>query len=174
MNNEERIAVGAVIGAFGVKGELRIKSFCAEPEAIASYSPLTDKNGMEKYNLRITGPVKGGFAARIKGIRFRDQAEALKGLTLYAARDQLPNLPDDEYYYSDLIGLAVIDTGGVRLGRVAAVYDHGAGDILEITTKSKPALLPFTKEAVPTVDLTAGKIVVDPPEGIFEDASNAG
>ena len=159
------------MGAFGVKGEMRIKSFCAEPADIARYKPLTDEAGTREFTLKITRPIKGGFAARTPDVRFKDQADALKGTALYALRDQLPNLPDDEFYHSDLIGLDVIDTGGEKLGRIKAVFDHGAGDFLEITGRGLKGgvLLPFTKEAVPTVDLTAGRIVIDPPEGVFPE-----
>lgn len=165
-----RIVVGAVTGAFGVRGEVRLKSFCAEPEDIATYSPLYDAEGMD-YIVKITRPVKGGFAARLSGIRYKDQADAMRGKELFADRDLLPNLPDDEYYYSDLIGLEVLDTGGATLGKVAAIDNHGAGDILEIRGSGlkSAALLPFTKAAVPTVDLAAGRIIIDPPDGVFPE-----
>ncbi|MEM9851534.1 MAG: ribosome maturation factor RimM [Pseudomonadota bacterium] len=162
----DRICVGAIIGAFGTAGEVRLKSFCAEPADIAAYGALSTEDG-SRLELRLTRPVKGGFAARVGGVRYRDQAEALRGTRLYLGREQLPNLPDDEFYYSDLIGLAVVDTGGAAVGRVAAVQDYGAGDILEIAPSGGGAavLLPFTADTVPTVDLDAGRIVIDPPEG---------
>jgi len=161
----DRICVGAIAGSFGVKGEVRLKSFCAMPEDIASYGPLTSEDGVHSWTLRITRPVKGGFAARLAGVSNKEAADALKGTRLYAPRDALPALPDDEYYYTDLIGVEVVDTGGVSLGKVAAVMNHGAGDVLEVRAHGqKPVLLPFTREVVPTVDLTAGRIVADPPE----------
>ena len=91
-------------------------------------------------------------------------------MTLFVDRDKLPNLPDDEFYHADLIGLDVYDTGGEKLGRVNAVHDHGAGDMLEIMGNGLQGgvLLPFTRTAVPTVDLTAGRIITDPPRGIFD------
>ena len=90
-------------------------------------------------------------------------------MRLYADRDKLPSLPDDEYYHADLIGLSVFDTGGTELGRVSSVQNHGAGDLLELQRPGKGnALLPFTLAIVPTVDLAAGRIVADPPEGLFE------
>lgn len=169
MNQNTRICVGAIMGAFGVKGEVRLKSFCADPAAIGSYSPLYSKDGKTQYDLKITRPVKSGFAARIKDIRFKDQADALRGVTLFADREKLPNLPDDEFYHADLIGLDVYDTGGEKLGRINAIHDHGAGDMLEVTGKDikGSVLLPFTQAAVPTVDLTSGRIIADPPHGIF-------
>lgn len=163
VTSTDRICVGAIAGAFGVRGEVRLKSFCAEPADIALYSPVTTEDGRRSFTITLTRPVTGGLGARLSGVTDRDQAEALRGTTLWTDRDALPGLPDDEFYHADLIGLEVVDTGGQILGRVAAIYDHGAGDILEISGKV-PLLLAFTKEAVPTVDLAAGRIVVDPPE----------
>jgi 16S rRNA processing protein RimM len=162
----ERVLVGAIAGAFGVKGEVRLKSFCAEPTDIASYAPLTDETGARQFELKITRPVPNGFAARMSGITTKEQADALRGTQLFADRTALPNLPDDEFYHADLIGLDVLDTGGALLGKVAAVHNHGAGDILEIKGQ-KPQLLPFTKAIVPTVDLAARRIIVDPPSEII-------
>lgn len=166
----DRICVGAIVGAFGVKGEVRLKSFCAEPRDIASYGPLTTEDGQRAFTIKLTRPVTGGLGARLSGVDSRDAAEALKGVTLWAGRDALPRLPDDEFYHADLIGLEVVDTGGGLLGRVRAIYDHGAGDILEIGGP-KPLLLPFTRAVVPTVDLAAGRIVADPPD---EDEARGG
>lgn len=162
--SKEQVVVGVIAGAFGVKGEVRLKSFCAEPGDIANYSPLHTEGGAE-YTVKITRSVKGGFAARLSGIRFKDEADSLRGTKLYADRALLPNLPDDEYYYADLLGLTVLDTGGETLGKIASVDNHGAGDIIEVRgPKLKSALLlPFTREVVPTVDLAAGRVIVDPP-----------
>jgi 16S rRNA processing protein RimM len=160
-----RIVVGVIAGAFGVKGEVRLKSFCAEPSDIANYAPLQAEDGTE-YSIKINRAVKGGFAARLSGIRFRDEAENLRGTKLYADRELLPALPDDEYYYTDLIGLDVLDTGGELIGKIADVQNHGAGDIIEIHGPAikDVLLLAFTRDAVPTVDLSAGRVIIDPPE----------
>lgn len=165
---KDKVCVGAIAGAFGVKGEVRLKSFCAEPEDIAAYSPLSLEDGRTT-GLRITGQIKNGLAARLDIARSKEQADALKGQRLYAERGALPHLPDDEFYHADLLGLEVVDTGGTVLGKVAAVHNHGAGDLLEVRGPALKgsALLPFTAEAVPTVDLTTGRIVADPPEGVF-------
>lgn len=170
-DEDAMICVGAISGAFGVQGEVRIKSFCAEPEAIADYAPLSTEDGAREFTIKITRSVKGGFAARLSSVSNREDAEALKGTRLYAPRDRLPGLPDDEFYHADLIGLQVVDTGGAVLGTIRSVQDHGAGDILEITGPGlkNPAMLPFTRDAVPAVDLSAGRVIVDPPEGIFDD-----
>jgi len=167
---EDHVCVGAVAGAFGVRGEVRLKSFCAEPEAVGDYGPLIDAAG-NVYHVRLDRPVKGGFAARLSRVSTREDAEALKGTRLFAPREALPSLPDDEFYHADLIGLQVVDPAGAALGRVRAVHDFGAGDMLEVVapTLRQPALLPFTRQAVPTVDLSARRIVADPPDGVFPD-----
>ncbi len=168
------ICVGAIAGSFGVRGEARIKSFCADPAAIADYAPLTLEDG-RSFDLQITRPVKGGYAARLTGIASKEAADALRGQRLHAPRERLPSLPDDEFYHADLIGLAVVDTGGKPLGRVHEIHDHGAGDVLEVTGPGLKggAMLPFTRAVVPTVDLAAGRLIVDAPEGIFPQADDA-
>ena len=169
--SDDRICVGAIAGAFGVKGEVRVKSFCADPEAIGDYGPLWSEDGARPFVLVLDRPIKNGFAARIDGVRTKEDADALKGVRLFADRDALPTLPDDEYYHADLIGLTVLDTGGRALGRVSAVHNHGASDVLEVQGPGLKtgALLPFTLEAVPTVDLASGRIIADPPEGVFPE-----
>lgn len=168
--SDDKICVGAISGSFGVRGEVRLKSFTADPAGLGDYGPLSTSDG-RSVTVTITRPVKNGFAARLSGIRTKEEADALKGVQLFAPRDALPDLPDDEFYHTDLIGLQVLDTGGKVLGVVRAVHDHGAGDMLEIFGPGlkTTALLPFTREAVPTVDLKAGRIIADPPEGVFPD-----
>ena len=163
------ICVGAIGGAFGVRGEVRLKSFTAEPEAIADYAPLMTEDGSRSFAVRITRPITNGLAARLSGVDSKEEADALKGVQLYVPRDRLPALPDDEFYHADLIGLEVVDTGGSVLGRVVAVPSNGAEDLLELRVPGGAAtvLLPFTRACVPTVDLAAGRIVADPPEGLF-------
>lgn len=167
----ERVCVGAITGAFGVRGEVRLKSFTAEPEAVGSYGPLSTEDGTRSFTLRITRPVKGGFAARLSGVTTKEAADRLRGTRLYAPREALPALPDDEFYHADLIGLEVVDTGGVQLGRVHAIMNHGATDLLELRVPGHKGtvLVPFTREVVPTVDLGAGRIVLDPPEGLLPE-----
>lgn len=167
----ETVCVGAIAGAFGVRGEVRLKSFTADPEAIGGYGPLATEDGARSFDVTLGKPVKGGFTARLSGVVTKEEADALRGVQLFAPRDRLPDLPDDEYYHADLIGLAVHDTGGAALGRVKAVHNHGADDLLEIHGPGlrNTVLLPFTRAAVPTVDLASGRIVADPPEGLFPD-----
>jgi len=165
----DRICVCAVTGSFGVRGEARVKSFCAEPSALADYGPLSNEAGDRQYRVTIIRALKGGFAVRLGGVKTREAADALKGTRLYVSRSALPELPDDEYYYSDLIGLTALDTGGAVLGKVKAVQDYGAGDILEVQPNNGGAslLFPFTRDAVPTVDLAGGRVIVDPPAGLL-------
>jgi 16S rRNA processing protein RimM len=138
------------------------------PEDIASYGPLLSENGARTFKVILTRPVAGGLGARIAGVSNKDEADALRGTSLFVHREKLPSLPDDEFYHADLIGLDVRDTGGVLIGKVADVQNHGAGDILEImnTGHKSALLLPFTKVNVPTVDLAAGLLIADVPEGL--------
>ncbi|WP_298849479.1 ribosome maturation factor RimM [uncultured Ruegeria sp.] len=163
------ICVGSVAGSYGVRGEVRLKSFCAVAEDIEAYSPLTDETGKDRYPVVLTRAIKNGFAAHLGGVESKEQADALNGLRLFARRDQLPSLPDDEFYHTDLIGVEVYDTGGTLLGKVKSVQNHGAADLLELHGPGlkTTVLLPFTLQAVPTVDLEQGRIVADPPEGLI-------
>lgn len=165
----DKVCVGAIAGAFGVRGEVRLKSFTAVPEDIASYTPLETEDGKHSYTVRITRQIKNGLAARLSGVTNKDAADALRGTQLFVPRDRLPTLPDDEFYHADLIGLTVSDTGGTPLGKVMAVHNNGADDLLELSApgQKQTVLLPFTKAVVPTVDLSQGRIVAEPPDGLF-------
>ncbi|WP_037229672.1 ribosome maturation factor RimM [Roseobacter sp. GAI101] len=167
----DKIPVGAISGSYGVRGELRIKSYCAVPEDIENYSPLTSEDGSRRYALALVRPIKNGFVARITDVTSKEEADALRGTLLYADRAQLPSLPDDEFYHADLLGLEVYDTGGTLIGKVKTVQNHGADDLLEtqLAGTSATVFLPFTKAAVPTVDLASGRIIADPPDGILPD-----
>lgn len=161
-----RTCVGAIAGAFGVRGEVRLKSFCADPEAIATYGPLWTEDGQRSFAVRLVGAAPGALVARLSGVATREAAEALKGVRLYVDRRQLPPPGEDEFYHADLIGLRVLDTGGALLGTVQAIHNHGASDILEVAGPAlrQALLLPFTHAVVPTIDIAGGRIVVDPPD----------
>ena len=162
-----RVCVGAIAGAFGVRGEVRLKSFCADPVAIAGYGLLWTEDGTRSFTVKLGSAVAGGLSARLSGVATREAAESLRGVRLFADRAALPDTDEEEYYHADLIGMPVHDTGGTLLGRVAAVLNHGAGDILEVRQPGADSLLlPFTRACVPTVDLGAGRIVADPPEAV--------
>jgi 16S rRNA processing protein RimM len=160
----QRVCLGVVTAPHGVKGMVRVKSFTAEPEALARYGPIENEAG-ERVALHVTGMAKGVLLAAIEGIGDRDGAERLKGTRLYLPREALPPPEDEEYYHADLLGLSVALGDGTELGRVEAIHDYGAGATLEIARNSgAPILVPFTRAAVPVVDLEAGRIVVSPPE----------
>lgn len=157
-------------GAKGLAGEVRIKSFAQVPEDVAAYGPLTDEAGTRTFQVTVTGQAKGVLTARIKGVADRDGAERLKGTRLYVDRAQLPPPEEDEFYYSDLIGLAAEAPDG-DLGTVRAVHDFGAGEVLEIAGGAfGTVLVPFTRAMVPLVDVAGGRLVVDPPEGLLDAA----
>jgi 16S rRNA processing protein RimM len=169
----KRVCVGAVGAAHGVRGAVRIKSFTAKPEDIARYGPLDDERGERQFTLRITGAAKGVLIAQLSGVADRNHAEALRGLRLYLPRAALPPPEDDEYYHADLIGLDAVLTDGTPVGEVRAVHDFGAGDTLEIARpEGPPAMVPFTKAVVPAIDLSAGRLVLDPPPGLIDAPRN--
>ncbi len=158
------ILVGRVAGAFGVKGEVRITTFTAEPLAVLGYRNLLREDGSAGLTLLTAREAKGGVVARAAEVDTREQAEALRGLKLHVPRDILPEPEEDEFYLADLVGLAVETRTGEPLGRVRAVQDFGAGDLLEVAPDHGAAwYLPFTREAVPDVRLAEGKIIAVPP-----------
>jgi 16S rRNA processing protein RimM len=168
---EPLILVGRVAGAFGVRGEVRITSFTAEPMALVDYKTLLREDGSPGLTLATGRPVKGGVVVRTPQVETREQAEALRGLKLFVPRASLPAPDDDEFYITDLIDLAVETPEGETLGRVKAVQDFGAGDLLEIQPPEGPSwYLPFTREAVPDVRLAEGKVIAIPPV-VVEDAA---
>lgn len=174
--------MGEVVGVHGVKGVVRVRSFTEDPEAVAAYGPLQDERG-GRLILHPVGRAKGLVLARIEGVTDRTQAESLRGTRLYVERAALPAIAESEaYYHADLIGLAAESAEGEALGRVAAVHDFGAGDLLEIETAPRAGrrtgeslLVPFTRAAVPEVDLAAGRVVVRPAEtGDGRDSEETG
>ena len=130
--SQERICVGAITGAFGVAGEVRLKSFCAEPTAIADYGPLSTKDGARSFTVKLTRPGSGGLGARLSGVKTKEEADALRGTELYVDRARLPKLPDDEFYHSDLIGLEVCNTHDRSLGHVLGLIETSANDVLRV------------------------------------------
>lgn len=171
------VCVGVVTGARGLKGEVRIKSFTAEPAALAAYGPVWDKAGERSFRVRVKGLSKGQIVASVEGIVDRDGAEALKGQELHVPRDALPEPKDEEYYHVDLLGLraelAEAPSGTDEfLGRVRAVHDFGAGSMIEVDGgPCGPLVVPFTRVAVPVVDVAGGRIVVAPLPGLLGPVS---
>ena len=159
--------MGAVAGAHGVRGEVKIKSFTADPTKIASYGPVEDESGTRRFKVKVRGHVRGLVIARLEGIEDRNAAEALRGLRLYVERDRLPRPKRGEWYLIDLVGLKAELADGTAVGTVKAVQNFGAGDIVEVETAGGDSLfLPFTKRAVPDVDVPGGRLVVDPPDEV--------
>jgi 16S rRNA processing protein RimM len=165
----DRLLLGEIVGAQGIKGEVRIRSFTSEPLAIADYGPLdTDSAAtVELFDAR-QGPK--GVIARVKGVRTRNDAEALTGTRLYVERDLLPKAEDEEWYHLDLVGLVAVSREGSALGQVVSVQNFGASDLLEIrpATGGDTVLVPFTRDVVPEIDVEGGWLLVVPPEGLFE------
>lgn len=170
---EEKVCLGVIVGARGLKGDLRIKSFTQVPGAITDYGTLSDETGNRAFELAITGEAKGILIGRLDGVRDRTAAEKLKGQRLFVDRDRLPPPDEDEYYHSDLIGLAVEAPQG-SLGIVRDVFDFGAGDVLEVSGGDfGTVMVPFTKATVPVVDLAGGKLIIDPPDGLLDPPEEA-
>lgn len=169
---DTRLCLGAIAGAHGVRGEVRLKSFTEDPLDIAAYGPLSSEDGKRRFEIAKLRAAKDHVVATISGIESREDAIALKGTRLYVDRDRLPEPDEDEtWYHADLIGLEARHEDGSALGTIRAVQDYGAGDLLEIDLAAggTPALIPFTMETVPEVDTKAGFVVIVPPEGLIDE-----
>jgi len=165
------LLVGRVAAAHGLRGLVKLQCFTADPAGIGHYGPLSDATGKRIFEVTVLHPVKGGVVASIAGISDRTAAEKLRGIELYMPRDRLPPAADGEYYHADLVGLAAELADGRAFGRVRAVENYGAGDLLAIDRPDGPPVsLPFTDRVVPVVDLTGRRIVVDPPAGLLDVA----
>lgn len=157
----KRILVGEIGRPHGVRGLVKLRSFTADPAAIANYGPLTDESGSRRFALTL---LSEGLA-RIEGVADRDAAQRLTGTRLYVGREQLPEPEEEEFYFADLIGLRAETSVGQGLGTVRAVEEHGAGTFLVLDGPPE-RLIPFTRACVPVVDLSSGRVVVEPPEEI--------
>jgi 16S rRNA processing protein RimM len=159
----DRILLATIGAPHGVRGEVRVKSFAADPLALGNYRPLASEGG-RLFHIERLRAGKGMLIVKVRGVDDRDAAAALNGTSLYVDRSALPAAEEDEFYHADLIGLAAFGEDGEPLGKVAAIHDFGAGDIVEIAPERGPPLLvPFTREAVPIVDVAGGRLVVSPP-----------
>lgn len=167
-SNDRKVCIGVIAGPHGVNGLVRLKSFTADPEAVAAYGPVMDAAGLRRFRIALAGAARDMLLARIDGVADRAAAEALKGVELYVERSRLPAPEPDEFYHADLIGLPARRADGGEMGTVTALYDYGAGDMIEIrTAEGRIELLPFTKAVVPDVDLARGFVVIDPPSEVY-------
>jgi 16S rRNA processing protein RimM len=167
-SDRDRVLLGIVAAPHGVRGLVRIRSFTDDPMAVAGYGPLSDETGKKRFTVEALSASRGAVLARIDGVADRNAAEALRGLKLYVERSKLPETTDKEWYEADLIGLNAVGTDGRNWGTVKAFHDFGAGSLMEVTGG---LMLPFTDEVVPEIDVEAGKIVVNPPEGLLAEAA---
>ena len=162
--DNDRVCLGIVTGPQGLQGAVRIRSYTAWSEDIAAYGLLSDITGEQEFSIRILRSTKKGLVAELSGVDDRTAAEEIKGLELYVSRDELPETDEEEFYYSDLIGLVVEDEDGKVMGQVKMMDNYGAGEVMEVTLSSGEALLlTFSRETVPVVDVAAGKIQIVRP-----------
>ncbi len=159
-----RVCLGAFAGAHGVKGETLVKTFTEAPQNIAAYGPVQSEDGARAFAIKFVRNAKPGFViASAPEITSREDAASLKGVRFYVNRTALPEPEEDEFYLDDLVGLSAIDETGADAGRIAAVHNFGAGDLLELSDipdLTGARVIPLTKEAVPTIDLTGGRVTV--------------
>lgn len=162
------VLMAQIGAAHGIRGEVRVKPFGSDPMALADYGPLRDKTGSREFTIQSLRPQKSVLVVRFKNISSRNEAEALKGTELYVRREALPPADEDEFYHIDIIGLTVFTVNEDHVGTVIAIPDFGAGELLEVKPERGPSyLIPFTEEIVPHIDLNAGRIIIDPPEGLL-------
>jgi 16S rRNA processing protein RimM len=171
----ERVCLGVMVGAHGVRGLVKVKSFTEDPADVAAYGPVSDAAGRRHWRLEVTGQAKGVVLVRVEGVKDRDAAQALHGTQLYVERAALPALAEAEtFYHADLIGLRVEDDAGRSLGTVRAVENYGAGDVLDIAgPDGQGFLLAFTRAAVPLVDIAGGRLVAALPDEVVVPARAA-
>jgi 16S rRNA processing protein RimM len=166
----ERICVAQIGAPHGIKGEVKLWSFTADPVAVKNYGPLESQDGTLRLEIEAVRSAKDHLVARLSGVRDRDAAQRLTNVRLYVPRDRLPPPEPEEFYHADLIGLRAESRDGTELARIVGIHDFGAGDLLELRPAgaSRTVLMPFTDATVPLVDIAGGRIVIDPPEDLFK------
>jgi 16S rRNA processing protein RimM len=170
-----QICVARIGAAHGVRGQVKLWTFTEDPLAVKHYGPLASKDGVRQFEVTYAREAKGHLIATLKGVATRDEAERLNGVELYVPRDRLPATATDEYYHADLIGLTAVNGAGDPLGRVIAIHNFGAGDIIELApTHGMTLLLPFTNAVVPSVDLVGGRVFIELPAEIDGDEPAGG
>ncbi len=173
MPNKDQVVVARIGAAHGIKGEVRVASFTADPLDVAAYSPLTGPDG-RTFKIASARPLAATpttLIVRFEGIGDRNAAETLNGIELSVPRAALGQPDEDEFFHADLIGLAAVLRDGSAVGTIIAVQNYGAGDLIEVAPpRGNTILIPFTAAAVPEVDVAGGRVVVDPPPGLIEEA----
>lgn len=169
-SDEDRLLLGHISAAHGIKGDVLIKTYTGAPEAIGEYGPLLDETGGRSFVLERVRVTPKGVVAHVAGVGDRNAAEALKGTRLYVPRERLPPAEEGEFYHADLIGLQAVDQTGTAIGTVIAVENFGAGDLVEIrlAESGRTVLVPFTDARVPEVDLAARRLVIDVIPGLLD------
>ncbi|MGB8313575.1 MAG: ribosome maturation factor RimM [Aestuariivirga sp.] len=167
----DQVLVGVIVGAHGIRGEVKLKSFTSDPSSVGRYGPLHSSSG-QVFEIAKLKPARDHFIASLKGVADRNAAEALKGIELFVAREKLPKLKDRETYAHDLIGLDVVLENGNPLGKLVAMPNYGAGDLLEVAVDghAETVLLPFSRAFVPGDDFSTGRITVTLPEGYLDES----
>ena len=165
---DRRVCVARIGAAHGVRGDVKLWPFTAEPLAIADYGALETEDGKSSFEIETLRPAKDFLVAHLKGVADRDAAEKLRNTDLYIPRERLPETEQDEFYIADLVGLSAVNREGAELGTVVAVHNFGAGDLLElrVTGARDTVMMAFTEATVPEIDIAAGRIVIDLPQDI--------
>lgn len=161
-----KVVMGVIGAPHGVRGQVRVKSFTAEPLAIGDYGPLHDANG-NAYEVADARRAKTVVVVTFTSVKSREAAEKLNGVELFINRDRLPDdaLEGDEFYIADLVGLDTVDESGAISGRVVAVHNFGADDMIEVRLKAngRTDMFAFTRAIVPEIDVEAGRLTLVPP-----------
>jgi 16S rRNA processing protein RimM len=165
----ERICVARIGAPHGIKGEVKLWSFTADPVAVKDYGPLESEDGSLRFEIEAVRSAKDHLVARLSGVHDRDAAQRLTNVRLYVPRERLPPPAPEEFYHADLIGLRAESHDGTELATIVGIHDFGAGDLLELRPlgTSRTVLMPFTETTVPVVDIAGGRIVIDPPEDLL-------
>jgi len=171
----QKVLMAKIGAAHGIRGEVRVKPFGDDPLSFTDYGILTSKDGGRSFEVERARVQKTVVITKFRNVNDRNQAEELNGVELFVDRGQLPEPDEDEYYYSDLNGLAVVDQNGNALGKIVAVQDFGAGDLLEIRPRrGRTFYIPFTKDFVPEVSVSSGQVTAHLPDDYFsEDNSDS-
>ncbi|MBN8983211.1 MAG: 16S rRNA processing protein RimM, partial [Rhizobiales bacterium] len=165
--------IARIGAAHGVRGAVKLWTFTEDPFAVLDYGPLSTKDGGRRFEVSNAREAKDHLVATLQGVTTRNDAEKLNGIELYVPREKLPPAEDGEYYHVDLIDLAAVSMDGAPIGRVVAIHNFGAGDVIEIAPpKGATLLLPFTDAVVPTVDIAGGRVVIEMPGEVDGDTAD--